>query len=191
DLVPALRERRIDIGIGELDSVLEEPDIVVNPLPHRPLRFYCRAGHPLARAKSLTVQQIGEYALVSPKLPKRAGEFLAGTNAIGEIAVNDLYFEPQIECQTLDGCLRIVRSCDAIGIAPLAKLEQVPEEDGITLVPFQAPWLRTNYGMLSLRNRTLTPAAAAFCGRVEACERLYHERQARIPGGVRKKRNAR
>ena len=115
---------------------------------------------------------------MAPKLPKRAGEFLAGARAIGKLAENGQYFEPQIECQTLDGCLRIVRACDAIGIAPLTKLEQVPE-DGITLVPFQAPWLRTNYGILSLRNRTLTPAAIAFCERVEACERLYHKRQAR------------
>ncbi len=176
DLAPALRERRIDIGIGELDSVSEEPDIVVNPLPHRPLRFYCRVGHPLMRAKRLTVRQIGEYALVSPKLPKRAGEFLAGTRAIGKLAENGQYFEPQIECQTLDACLRIVRACDAIGIAPLAKLEQVPEENGIALVPFQPPWLRTNYGILSLRNRSLTPAATAFCERAEACERLYYER---------------
>lgn len=191
DLVPALRERRIDIGIGELDSIAEEPDIVVNPLPHRPLRFYCRVGHPLARAKSLTVQQIGEYALVSPKLPKRAGEFLAGTRAIGKLAENGKYFEPQIECQTLDACLRIVRACDAIGIAPLAKLEELNEQDGIALVPFQPPWLRTNYGILSLRNRSLTPAAAAFCERVEACERLYHERRAANPRGTRGQQSAR
>ena len=169
---------------GGVDSVSDEPDIVINPLPYRPLRFYCRVGHPLARASNVTVQQIGEYALVAPKLPKRAGEFLAGTRAIGKLAENEQYFEPQIECQTLDGCLRIVRSCDAIGIAPLAKLERVPEQDGITLVPFRAPWLRTNYGMLSLRNRTLTPAAIAFCERAEACERLYHERQPRVPRGV-------
>ena len=49
DLVPALRKRGIDIGIGELNSISDEPDIVINPLPHRPLRFYCRAGRPLAR----------------------------------------------------------------------------------------------------------------------------------------------
>ncbi len=185
DLAPALRERRIDIGIGELDSISGESDIVINPLPHRPLRFYCRVGHPLMRAKRLTVRQVGEYALVSPKLPKRAGEFLAGTRAIGRLAENGQYFEPQIECQTLDACLRIVRACDAIGIAPLAKLEQVPEEDGIALVPFQPSWLRTNYGILSLRNRSLTPAAIAFCERVEACECLYHERRAANPRGTR------
>jgi DNA-binding transcriptional LysR family regulator len=191
DLVPALRERRIDIGIGELDSVSEEPDIVINPLPHRPLRFYCRVGHPLMRAKRLTVQQIGEYALVAPKLPKRASEFLAGTRAIGKLAENGQYFEPQIECQTLDACLRIVRACDAIGIAPLAKLEQLNEQDGIALVPFQPSWLRTNYGILSLRNRSLTPAAIAFCERVEACERLYHERRAANPRGTRGQQIAR
>ncbi len=191
DLAPALRERRIDIGIGELDSISGETDIVINPLPHRPLRFYCRLGHPLMRAKRLTVRQIGEYALVSPKLPKRAGEFLAGTRAIGKLAENGQYFEPQIECQTLDGCLRIVRACDAIGIAPLAKLEQVPEEDGIALVPFQPPWLRTNYGILSLRNRSLTPAAIAFCERAEACERLYHEPRTRIPNGSPNQRSPR
>ena len=46
--------------------VSEEPDIVVNPYPTA-ASVLCRAGHPLARAKGLTVQQIGDYALVAPK----------------------------------------------------------------------------------------------------------------------------
>lgn len=175
DLPAALRERHIEIGVGELDFGSEEPDIVIEPLPRRPIRFYCRAGHALTAAKTLTVKEIGEFSLVSAKMPKRALEFFGGFKALGKLSENGKYFEPPIECPNFDACRRIVGACDAIGVAPLSMLEQAREE-GIAILPFEAPWLCTNYGILRLRNRTLTPAANAFCERAKACERLYHER---------------
>ena len=76
DLVPALRERRIDIGIGELELRLGGT-LTLLSIRCPTARFGSTAGRGIvsARAKSLTVQQIGEYGLVSPKLPKRACEF--------------------------------------------------------------------------------------------------------------------
>jgi DNA-binding transcriptional LysR family regulator len=190
DLGPALHERRIDLGIGELDIVSEDPDIGIEPLPHRKVRFFCRAGHPLERAKHLTIPQIGEYPLVAPKLPKRAHEHLAGCQSMGQMSDNGKYFEPQIECQNLDACLRIVNGSDAIGIAPVSSLGPLLAKDGVVPIPFEAPWLRTNYGILRLRDRTLAPAGIAFCEEVTAAERLYHEGPRLLAKGTTKKSRA-
>lgn len=122
DLGAALHDRRIDLGIGELDVVSDDPDIDIEPLPHRQARFFCRVGHRLARAKHLTISQIGEYPLVAPKLPKRAHEHLASCQSMGQMAGSGKYFQPQIECQDIDACLRIVNGTDAIGIAPASGL---------------------------------------------------------------------
>ena len=185
DLPGALRERRIEIGVGELDFGSEEPDILIEPLPRRPIRFYCRVGHALTAAKTLTLKEIGEYALVSAKMPKRADHYFGGLKALGKLSHDGRYFEPPIECPNFDACRRIVGACDAIGVAPLSMLEQAQDER-IAILPFEAPWLCTNYGILHLRNRTLTPAAIAFCERAKACERQYHEPRTHIQSSGRR-----
>lgn len=174
DLGPAIIERRIEIAIGEIEPEVDS-EIAVTPLPHRPLWFFCRADHPLTKLKAPKIRDIGLYALASPKLPLRVSESLTGTRAIGRLAENGKYFEPQIECHSFEAVLKIVRLCDAIGIAPLAKLEPILRHEQIKLVRYQASWLRTNYGIMTLRNRTLTPPAKAFFDRVIEAERLFHE----------------
>lgn len=184
DLVPAINERRIEVAIGELEPDIG-PEIEITPLPHRPLRFFCRRGHPLTTLKAPKLADIGNYALVSPRLPRRAGEFLSGTRAIGRLAENGKYFEPQIECQSFEAALRIVRSCDAIGIAPLSRLKPLLRQENIKVIAFEAGWLRTNYGILTLRNRTLPPPAQKFLDQVVEAERLFHERGSSINGSKR------
>ena len=187
DLVPALHERQIDLGIGETEVASDDPDIDVEPLPNRQGRFFCRVGHPLARAKRLTITQIGKYPLVAPKLPKRTHEHVASCRSMGRIAASGKYFEPQIECQNIDACLRIVSESDAIGIAPVATLWLPLVKNKVVPILFEAPWLRTNYGILRLRDRTLSPAAIAFCDEVTAAERLYHEAAPSFAKGATKR----
>ena len=175
DIRDALHERRIDLAIGESQEATEDPDIVVEPLPHRSVCFYCRIGHPLQRLKKVTIREIGEYPLVAPKLPRRANEFLAEGKATGQLARGGHYFEPRIECQNLDAIIRIVRASDAVSIATAAKLGPMVAARDIALIPFQAPWLRTNYAVIHLRERTLAPAAVAFCAEVAKAERRYNE----------------
>lgn len=175
DLVPALHERRIDLGIGEIEVAADDADIEIERLPHRQGRFVCRTGHPLARAKPTAISQFGEYPLVAPKFPKRMHEHLAGCPSMGRMAQSGKYFEPQIECQNIDACMRIVSASDAIGIAPLATLKRSHLSKDIVPILFDASWLRTDYGILRLRDRTLSPAALAFCAEAIAAERRYHE----------------
>jgi len=175
DLVPALNDRRIEIGIGELESFVDEPEIEVTALPQRAIRFFCRYGHPLLSMKRLTIPQIGAFPLVAPKLPRRANEYMSGTEAMGRIAEDGRYFEPQIECQNFDSCIRIVTTCDAVGLAPLSMLGSLIRKKSLSIVPFEAPWLRSNYGILRLRGRTLSPGAVAFCEQAVAAELRHHE----------------
>lgn len=174
DLIPALNERRIDIGVGEIEPNFSDDKISIEALPHRPVRFYCRTSHPLTDYKHLTLDKITSYPLCASKLPKRAEEFLSGTRALGMRSENDKYFIPQIECQTFDACIQIVKGCDAVGLAPLSKLQTLNKGEGITTLKYDAPWLRTNYGILTIKNRTLGPAASVFLKKLREAERKYH-----------------
>lgn len=188
DIRDALYERRIDLAIGEMQDGSGDPDILVEPLPHRQICFYCRTGHSLQRQKRATVRDIGEYPFVAPKLPRRAKEFLAEGKEMGQMAESGLYFEPRVQCQNLDAIFRVVAASDAVGIATAATLAPMIAAGDIAIIPFQAAWLRTNYGIMQLRQRTLAPAAAAFCAEVREAERRYNEVTTPRPKTIRKSR---
>jgi DNA-binding transcriptional LysR family regulator len=175
ELAPALLKQTIELAIGEvIPDIHKHSEIHVQPLPARPIRFFCRAGHPLTRLKNPTFGQIGQYPMAGPKLPLRASEHFGGTRALGKLSTNGMHFEPQVSCETFDVCLRIIKVSDNIGIAPLAQLSRISANAGFTLLPFDAPSLRTNYAIMRLRDRTLTPSATAFVEHALASEEAYH-----------------
>lgn len=175
EFIPHLLNQTIELAIGEIaPDITKHGEIMVRPLPHRPIRFFCRAGHPLTKFKNPSMQQIGEYAMASTKLPLRASEHFGGTRALGKLSANGMYFEPQISCQTFDVCLRIIKSSDNIGIAPLAQLSRISANAEFAVLPFDAPSLRTNYGVMRLRERSLSPGAAAFVEQALVAENNYH-----------------
>lgn len=186
DIPAALHDRRIDLAVGEAPDASEEPDIIIEPLPPRPVRFYCRAEHALLRLKKPTVHDIGAYPLIGPKLPNRTSEFLAKGRAMGQMVEGGHYFEPRIHCQNLDANLHVVRASDTVGIATEAKLAPLIAAGEIALIPIYAAWMRTNYAIIHLRDRTLSPSAAAFCAEVRDAERRYNEPT--MPGPKRRRR---
>ena len=97
----ALHERRVDLAISEAQDATEDPEIVVEPLPHRKGSFYCRSGHPLQKIKKLSIHEIREYPFVAPRMPKRASKFLSTGGSMGELAECGQYFHPRIQCQNM------------------------------------------------------------------------------------------
>ena len=176
DIREALSNRRIDLAIGELQEASEDPDVVVEPLPHRQVCFYCRTGHSLLRMRQPTIHDIGEFPLVAPKMPRRANQFLAAGKEMGQMEESGRYFAPRIQCQNLYAISRVVARSDAVGIATAAKLAPMVAAGGIGIVNFHADWLRTNYAIMHLRDRTLAPAALAFCDAAREAENRYNER---------------
>lgn len=175
ELIPDLFNQTIELAIGEVvPDIHKHPEIDILQLPARPIGFFCRTGHPLTKIKSPTISQIGQYPMAGPKLPLRASEHFRGTRALGKLSANGNCFEPQVTCHTFDVCRRIISVSDNIGIAPLAQLARIPVEAGLTVIPFDAPVLRTNYAIMRLRDRSLTPSAAAFIEQVVSSEEAYH-----------------
>ncbi|MBL8883135.1 MAG: LysR family transcriptional regulator [Hyphomicrobium sp.] len=176
ELAPQLLNHHCELVVGEITpDIKRHSEIALHPLPQRPLRFFCRSGHPLTRLKNPTIAQIGAYPMASTKFPLRAAEHFGGTRALGRLAPNGMYFEPQISCQTFDVCLRIIKATDNIGIAPLAQLTRLDLNESFFVIPFDAASLRTNYGVMHLRDRSLSPSAQAFVDQALDMEQAYFE----------------
>jgi DNA-binding transcriptional LysR family regulator len=174
-IASALHERRIDLAIGELDEGTEDPELVIEALPHRPVCFFCRTGHPLERLKKVTINNIAEFPFIGPLLPRRASEYLADRGAMGQMAEDGRSFAPRIQCQNLYAMSAAVSVSDAVGVATAAKLVAMLAEGRIAIIPFQASWLRTSYAIIHLRKRSLSPAAVALCAEITEAERSFND----------------
>jgi DNA-binding transcriptional LysR family regulator len=158
----ALHERAIDIAVGELIEPLSDPAIVVEPLPRRAGVFCCRKGHPLAGRASVSLKDIAAFPLAGPPLPARLAAALPAGKLLGEAHPNSGYFNPRMCCENLLTVLRIVRGTDAIG-ATLPEIAATEIKAGrLVILPFQAPWMQTNYGFMYIRGKILSASVEAF-----------------------------
>jgi DNA-binding transcriptional LysR family regulator len=91
----------------------------------------------------------------------------------GEFESDMRYFVPRICSSNFYTALRIVAQTDALGfILPSFAAHEI-EDGSIVVLPFKAPWAVTNYGIMYLRGRMLSPAAAAFRAAAVSAEHSY------------------
>jgi len=86
-----------------------------------------------------------------------------------------------------------VAESDAFGIFPLPVVGALMQHGRLHVLPLQPRWLKTRYGFITLRNRTLSPAAVAFMQEIRAVESelAAKERLAFQPPVSRRGRTAR
>ena len=69
---------------------------------------------------------------------------------------------PEIRVDSFDLVRRIVMESDAIGIAALHQIKSAVALGQLVALPLELPWIKTNYGIIRLANRTPSPAAITF-----------------------------
>ena len=176
DLTATLREREVDIAVGQLNEAGREPDILFEPLPRRQAMFFCRDGHPLAKRKKVSLDELCSFPLAAPKLAASLAAVLPSGSQFGEIEGNLRYFVPKICVSNFYTALRIVAQTDAIGLALPSFIEREIKQGSIVVLPFKPPWVVSDYGIIQLRGRTLSPSAAAFRTAAIIAERDYFDK---------------
>lgn len=178
-IVAEVLQARLDLAVVELSVAELDTRLETEPLPHHRGVFFCRTGHPLLTSSRPTIEQAFRYPLVCPKLPARAGQMFYRMAKAGTIDPDTGDYVPPIKADTVALAKSIVRSSDAIALAPNCLLFDEIAAGSIATLPFREPWLRTNYGFVRLKDRTLSPAAQAFMAEVNAIEAELAEAEAR------------
>jgi DNA-binding transcriptional LysR family regulator len=173
ELTTALREREADIAVGQLNEAGREPDVMFEPLPRRQGVFCCRDGHPLAKRKKVSLDEMCAFPLAAPRLAASLAAVLPTGSQFGEIEGNLRYFVPRICVSSFHTALRIVAQTDAIGITFSSFIGREVEEGSLVVLPFKPSWAVSDYGIISLRGRTLPPSAAAFRAAAISAESSY------------------
>lgn len=150
-LVQALRDRALDALVLDIRSLSPSSDLLVETLCEMPGAFMCRKGHPLAKARKLTLQMVQAYPVASTPLSDEVARILVdryGPDAHPDVMVN-------LRCEEISSLLDVARASDAIVVAvrslapDLVALKMSPELHA-----------SARFGWVSLRSRSESP----LCG---------------------------
>jgi len=157
-LVQALRDRHLDALVLDIRSLNPSSDLVVETLCEMPGAFMCRKGHPLSKARQVTLARVKEFPVASTPLSDEVARILVdryGPDAHPDVLVN-------LRCEEISSLLDVVRSTDAIMVAvrslapELVVLKMSPELNATA-----------KFGWVSLRSRSESP----LCGYLRVAAR--------------------
>jgi DNA-binding transcriptional LysR family regulator len=161
-LTHLLQAGRIELFVAETSEVEMAADFLVTPLKVLKAYIFCRRGHPLLdRRPQPTLKETLEYPLFMTKLPPRALDSIA--EACGLQKHPDwLKNLPIIKCDHAKIGKDAVASSHAIAFALLPIIERELRDGEFRILPVDFPELKTHYGIVRMKDRTLSPAAKIF-----------------------------
>jgi DNA-binding transcriptional LysR family regulator len=171
-VVSQVLNERIDLGFADISEAAENPELQVEAIRSSKLSVFCAAGHPLARRNSVTLEEICEFPWVGPTVTGRMRRFLPqGDLPFGVFDEVKNRFLPRILVGNFSAAKHIVLAGQGIGAALPFQLKREIDDGECVLLPLELPWLSLNYGFISRRGRTHSPAAKAFMENVRQIEK--------------------
>ena len=157
-------ERRLkgqDIEFCVADTTRFEADSryeVQRLLPQR-WHFYCRQGHPLAALESVDGQQLFGYPLATSRQ-------LHGIRKVLAQYSDQLDYVPAVECENSQSLFDFIKLSNAIGVLTQDARSTMTAQGAHVLrvrdMPAELAAHQTHFGVITLRERGLSPLAKAF-----------------------------
>ena len=153
-----LKEREIEVLIAETTEFVDDPELDIEPLENNQAFVVVRADHPLTKLSQPTFEQVLSYPLAMPgRLVARAIEpMVKSLHAAKPRQI------PTLECDNFHVVRTLLPHCDAFTLQRLSEIEREMHRGSLRPLPLTAPWMRTNFGCVQIKGRTLSPAAAEF-----------------------------
>jgi DNA-binding transcriptional LysR family regulator len=171
-IVNQVVNERIDLGFADLTEAARNPELETEAVRASRLHFFCASGHPLVGRSSLTLEELCEFPWVGPTVTDRMRRFLPqGDLPCGVFDEVKKRFLPRILIGNFTAAKHIVLAGQGIGAALPFQLKREIDDGGCVLLPIELPWLSLNYGFISKRGRTHSPAAKAFMHNVRQIEK--------------------
>jgi DNA-binding transcriptional LysR family regulator len=186
---------QFDVGIAGARLLGDVPRLHVEPVAPHKVYLACRPGHPLAAEHGLTLKRILQFPLATTLLAGAAAAVAGADDSAGRLNAQTGTFTPAVHVDSLALARQIARDSDVLFPGTASMLVDDVRAGRLVRLDFHIPAMRTEYGILTLRSRTLSPAARAFIehlrnveaevARFDAPERLAAERRPARPLGKR------
>ncbi|HSV59450.1 MAG TPA: LysR family transcriptional regulator [Variovorax sp.] len=164
-LLKRLREEDIEFFVADTTDLPADPGLNQRPLRREAGGVFVRAGHPLGKARSVSMQQIWEYGLLSIRLPSRVRSVLA--QLLGLASAAELRMA--LECDDAELLAKTVVNSDSVLLtAHAAVAHEVASGRLLALEVRGLPALSSQTGIVMLHGRTPSPMAELIIGRLPA-----------------------
>lgn len=167
DVVPAdtvagnfreLREREVEFLIGRIRMPFVDDELAAESLAHEGLVIVAGKHNPLLRKKRIALADLADQPWLLP--PERS---LPGAMAREFFRAQGLpQPRPSIITLSLHLNLAFLRAGPHLCVLPSSMLLYGPARDVVAPLPVHLPQPESSIGLLTVRNRTLSPAAEQF-----------------------------
>jgi DNA-binding transcriptional LysR family regulator len=151
-----------DVGIGDPRLLGDISRLHIEPLASHRIYFACRAGHPLASLPDLTLENILRFPMATTLLGGATAAAAAADHRAGRLDPATGHFTPAIHVDSLALARQIARDSDVLLPGTASMLADDVMAGRLVRLPFHVPLMRTDYAIITLRSRSLSPAARAF-----------------------------
>ncbi|MEM1361799.1 MAG: LysR family transcriptional regulator [Pseudomonadota bacterium] len=156
DLFDRVRSGRLDVAILPLrrDGV---PEWATSQrlLPGRNV-IACRTGHPLTRARYLTLDEITQYPWVAP--PAESPLYRDLRAVLSQIGADNL--KMSFSGGTLAGIVTILSESDALSVLPVSVVHQLQRRHGLAILPLRLD--HPDRTLCIIRHAEITPSSAVL-----------------------------
>ncbi len=160
----------IDIGVADVRHCEDLARLTLELLPAHVVVCCCRRGHPLAGRHSLTLDDLLQFPIVGTIIPPALAALLSRGHAAGRIDDDTRNFRPAISVDSLSAARSIALGCDALLPITPGRIARELQSGDLVILDFSAPWMRNQYGFISRKDRTHSPAAIEFMARMREVE---------------------
>ncbi len=158
----------LDLFIADITEASQDSRFRCTPLPTEKFVWFCRQGHPLARKRRVSRNDMVQYPLATPKMPDWARRWFA---EVKDDESDEAHADSvaTIECENYSMLKQIVLSSNCISAALPSTIEPELNDKTICMLRLKAPQLKTTAGIVQLRDRTLSPLAQALASEILNC----------------------
>ena len=155
-----LRERNIDLLIVRLPRPFLEDDLMAETLFDEPFQAVAGARSRWARRKHVELADLVDEPWVLPPYDSVPGSFILDIFRASKLQ------PPSPGIVTLSGQLTVtlVASGRFVGLLPSSVAQFNARRVGLKILPVTLPALRSAVGIITVKNRTLSPLAELFIG---------------------------
>jgi DNA-binding transcriptional LysR family regulator len=164
-------EGAADLAFAEVTAALSNNELQVQSVRKSQVFFFCAAGHPLAGRERLILEDLLDYPWAGPSLPERYRAALPADDQPFAVFTPDRRrLNPRALVGSFSAAKQVVLGGHVLSVAIHSQIARELNEGLLVRLPFEAPWLSINYGFITKRARTPTPAAKAFMAIVRSIE---------------------
>lgn len=181
DVAQQVLARTVDLGIAEISELHDSEQFTTELLGQHQAHVLCRPGHPILKLNQVSLNQLTKYPWVCSRIPSRfAAALPKKLGAAGVIDPKNGDFVPAIEIDVPMQLAGFLTGSDVLVFALLTSVERELLAGEALIVPVTGLELKSAYGFIYLKNRSLAPATQAYMQEVRAVEAEISTREATL-----------